>query len=194
MTRADRRPGRSLPGRLGVVLLVLLAACGEEEEKVEVAGPELVEMRADQLMIGLTHNMTRDGVLQGKLRADTAYIFNDESLIHLRTVDVTFFDSRGRRDTRLTADSGRYNLQTGNMQAHGRVVVRDSVDSQRLETPQLLYDALRDELRTDTTFVWEQGTDVVRGSGLITDPSLDNVRIQEPAATSPRSPGSGSSG
>lgn len=188
-----RRPG-SPAAAAGVAALLLLAGCGEEERNVEVAGPDLVQLGADQVMVGLTHSMTRNGVLQGKLRSDTAYVFNDQSTVRLRTVDVTFFDSRGRPDTRLTADSGRYNLRTGDMEAHGDVVVRDSAESNRLETPQLLYEALRNELRTDTTFVWHQGSDVVRGSGLVTDPSLDNIRIQEPAATSGQSTGSGPSG
>lgn len=183
---------RALPPVLAA--LVLLAGCGDEERKVEVAGPDLMKLGADQVIVGLTHKMTRDGVLQGKLRADTAYVFNDESTVRLHAVDVTFFDDRGRPDSRLTADSGRYNLRTGDMEARGGVVVRDTVDSQRLESPQLLYDALRNELRTDTAFVWHRDGDVVRGSGLATDPSLNDVRIEEPAGSSPSPPGGGPSG
>lgn len=164
--------------------VLLLAGCGDEERQVEVAGPDLMQMGADQVMVGLTHNMTRDGVLQGELRADTAYIFNDDSTVRLDVVDVTFFDDQGRPDTRLTADSGRYNLRTGDMQAHGDVVVRDTAEEERLESPQLIYDAVANELRTDTSFVWHRGSDVVRGTGLVTDPSLNNVRIEQPSGTS----------
>lgn len=175
------------PGAAALVLAgtLLLAGCGDEERQVEVAGPDLMGMGADQVMVGLTHNMTREGVLQGELRADTAYIYSDDSTVRLRVVDVTFYDDQGRPDSRLTADSGRYNLQTGDMAAHGGVVVRDTAESERLETEQLLYDALSDELRTDTAFVWHRGDDVIRGTGLVTDPSLDNVRIERPAGTSP---------
>lgn len=180
---------RLAPARAGLIVLVAalaLPACGDEPEgEVQVAGPEMVRMGADQVLIGLTHNMTREGVLQGELRADTAYVYNDDSTVRLRVVDVTFYDDRGRPDSRLTADSGRYDLQTGDMQAHGNVVVRDTADSERLESEQLLYDALSNELRTDTSFVWHRGDDVIRGTGLVTDPSLDDVRIEEPAGTSP---------
>lgn len=182
-------PSRPSPARgaaaAAVAALFLLAGCGEDERPVEVAGPELMEMGADQVMVGLTHNMTREGVLQGELRADTAFIFSDNSTVRLRVVDVTFYDDRGTPDSRLTADSGRYNLRTGDMEAHGNVVVRDTADEQRLETPQLLYEALGNELRTDTSFIWTRGQEVVRGRGLTTDPSFDDVRIEQPAGQRP---------
>lgn len=178
---------RSAGGAAAAALLALLplAGCGEEEQQVEVAGPDLMRMGADQVMVDLTHYLTRDGIRQGELRADTAFVFSDSSVVRLRHVDVTFYDDRGERGSRLTADSGRYDLQTGDMQAHGDVVVRDTAEDERLEAPQLIYEALSDELRTDTSFVWRRGEDVLRGTGLITDPSFEDVRVQRPAGTSP---------
>ena len=184
MTPRRTRPVRGAAAAAFLALLVLLG-CGDEERQVEVAGPELMELGADQVMVGLTHNMTREGVLQGELRADTAFIFSDNSTVRLRVVDVTFYDDAGRPDSRLTADSGRYNLRTGDMEAHGNVVVRDTADEQRLETPQLIYEALGNELRTDTSFVWTRGEEVVRGRGLTTDPSFSDVRIEQPAGQRP---------
>lgn len=187
-------PATPPTGRAAVLVLagaLLLPACGDEERQVEVAGPDLMGMGADQVMVGLTHNMTREGVLQGELRADTAYIFSDNSTVHLRNVDVTFYDDRGLPDSRLTADSGQYNLQSGDMEAHGDVVVRDTAEGQRLETPQLLYEALRNELRTDTSFVWRRGEEVVRGTGLVTDPSFEDVRIEQPSGRRPSTPAPG---
>lgn len=178
---------RTSPARAAALAASLAVAvgCGGDDQQVEVAGPELMGMGADQVMIGLTHNMTREGVLQGELRADTAYVFSDASDVHLRSVRVTFFDERGLPDGRLTADSGQYDLRTGNMEAHGNVVVRDTADGQRLETPRLSYDALTRDLRTDTTFVWTRGGEVVRGRGLFTDPSFSDVRIEQPAGRRP---------
>lgn len=181
-----RRAARAAVCGLATVSLLVLVSCGGDDERpVEVAGPDVMQMGADQVMVGLTHNMTREGVLQGELRADTAFIYSDDSTVRLRVVDVTFYDERGRPDSRLTADSGRYHLQTGDMEAHGDVVVRDTAESERLETPQLVYDALSNELQTDSSFVWHRGEDVIRGSGLVTDPSLDNVRIERPSGSSP---------
>ncbi len=177
-----------------VAALLLAAGCGDEERQVEVAGPDLMGMGADQVMVGLTHNMTREGVLQGELRADTAYIFSDNSTVHLRRVDVSFYDDRGLPDSRLTADSGQYDLQTGDMEAHGDVVVRDTAEGQRLETPRLLYKALTNELRTDTTFVWRRGQEVVQGNGLVTDPSFEDVRVEQPSGTRPSTPAPGAGG
>lgn len=161
-----------------------LAAC-EPEEPVEVAGPELRDLGADQMMVGVETYMTRNGVRQARLRADTAYFFNDRSLVRLRRLHVTFFDGPGTETSRLSALRGSYELSTGNMEAEGSVVVVDTARDRRLETERLRYRTLRNELTSDTSFVWYRGEEVIRGEGFVTDPSLSRIQIERPSGSSP---------
>lgn len=183
------------PARLPLFVLVAvlsagLAGCGSESTG-EVAGPELLRMGADQLMIDVRHRMTRDGVLQARLRADTAYVFNEKSIVRFRNVDVTFFDETGRGDSHLTARRASYDLRTSDMTATGKVVVVDSTEGRRLETPRLEYRSVANQLRTDTSFVWHREGEVIRGQGMVTDPDMNEVHIERPAGRSTDTTSSG---
>ena len=169
---------------LAVVLLAGAAACGGDHG-VDVASPDLLQLDADQVMVGVEHTMTRDGVRRAHLRADTAYFLQNGSVAHFRRYRIDFFDGAGDRRSTLTAVDGLYDMKSGDMTASDDVVVVDSTGGQRLLTSRLRFDASTDRLRGDTTFVLYRGRDTLRGRGFVTDPGLDTVRVTRPAAVSP---------
>lgn len=169
---------------LAAVLLVAAAACGGDR-KVDVASPDLLQLDADQVMVGVEHTMTRDGVRRAHLQADTAYFLQNGSVAHFRRYRIDFFDGAGDRRSTLTAVDGVYDMKSGDMTATDDVVVVDSTGGQRLLTSRLHFDASTDRLRGDTTFVLYRGQDTLRGRGFVTDPGLDTVRVTRPAAVSP---------
>lgn len=172
------------------VLLAVVPGCGEEAQ-VEVAGPELLNLGASQVMVEVeTYVFGKLGTRQARVLADTAYFLEEEEgAVNLRRVHVTFFNDAGGFTSTLTARQGRYHFQTGNMQAQGRVVVIDVTSTRRLETPSLDYVAEDDELIGDTSFVFHRGEEVVRGESFRSDPSLENIRIKGPSGVSPATGG-----
>lgn len=168
-----------------VLLAVALlgAGCGDGEE-VEVAGPELLQIGASQVMVDVETYVTREGLRRAHLVADTAFFLEGESGVNLRRVRVDFFADEGFRSSRLTARRGWYEMQSGDMRTEGEVVVIDSASGRRLETPRLEYRAGRDELRSDTVFVLYRGNEVIRGESFITDPSLSEIRTSSPSGES----------
>lgn len=171
-------------GGLLVVGLVLLTACGEEENP-EPVGPEFRELEADQVMVGVEHYMTRDGVRRAHLEADTAYFLSESSSVMVRHYTVDFFDPEGGLRSVLTARQGIYDMQSGDMQARGDVVVVDPDESQRLMTERLLYDASTGKLESDVDFLLLRGRDTIRGTGFVTDPGLDSLTTRQPSVVSP---------
>jgi len=153
-------------------------ACGVEEPP-ETVGLELLAEGADQVMVTVQHFMTREGIRRATVRADTAYVMDDESTVELRHVRLVFFDNEGVEESVLTAESGSYHMQSGDMDAAGNVVVVQSDGAQRLETEQLAYDAAADQLRSETPFVFTQPDRVIRGSSFTSDPSLENHQVDE---------------
>lgn len=165
------------------ILALALGGCGGEEE-VEVAGPELLELGASQVMVDVETFVTQEGVKKARVVADTAFFLEGESGVNLRDVRVDFFGSAGGGTSRLTARRGWYEMQSGDMRAEGDVVVVDSASDRRLETPRLEYRAERDELRGDTTFVLYRGNEVIRGRSFVTDPALSEIRTTGPSGVS----------
>lgn len=163
---------------------VTAAACGGEEN-VEVAGPELLQLGAEQVMVGVEHYMTREGLRRAHLEADTLYFLEEGSRVHLRHYTVDFFDEQGGSRSVLSARDGLYDLQTGDMEATDSVIVVDADESQRLSTEHLTYDAATDRLRSEVPFVLVQGRDTTRGEGFVTDPGLDSLEVTGPSFVSP---------
>lgn len=167
------RPAPAVAGCLAV-----LVACSSEEPPPTI-GLELIEQGADQVMVTVHHFMTREGVRRAALRADTAYVMDDESTIELRQVHLVFYDATGGEESVLTAETGSYHMQSGDMSAAGSVLVVQSDGSQRLETEQLAYDAAADKLRGEEPFVFTEKSRVIRGDAFVSDPSLENREIDE---------------
>lgn len=166
---------------VGAVLVAATLGC-VQEETAPTAGPDLVGMNADQLVVGMEHLLTRGGLRRAFLRADTAWFLQDSSLVRLHPVEVTFFEGGGRQVSDLTARHGLYDMRSGDMEATGAVVVQSRLEFQRLETERLRYSAGEDLLRTDTAFVLYRGNSTIRGQALVANPSLDSTRVVRPSA------------
>lgn len=172
--------------RLGVAFLAaaVAAGCGDEET-VEPAGPDFDRIEADQVMVGVEHYLTDEGVRKAHLRSDTVFFLDDGSTARLRRFTVDFFGPEGARTSVLTAEDGVYDLREGDMRAESDVVVVDSEDSQRLTTERLTYDSSDDELESDVDFMLVRGRDTLTGTGFVTDPGLDSLVTRRPSVVSP---------
>ncbi len=173
--------------RPAVLLLAALAAaaCGGGEEAPEPSGPDFSGLEADQVMVGVEHYLTRDGVRRAHLTADTVFMLDEGSTARLRRFTVDFFDEQGRRTSVLRAVDGLYDIQAGDMRASENVRVVDDAESQRLRTAELTYEAATGKLRSEADFVLLRGRDTIRGTGFVTDPGLDSLRTRRPSVVSP---------
>lgn len=186
-----RRGGRGVIRIAGLLAAVTLApGCnGSGEPSGATDEPSVFSAGADQVMVGTEHYISRDGIRRGVMRADTAYTFDDASRIELRRLEIRFFDDAGADIGRLTAQRGEYVLPAGNMIVHGDVDLTGRLRSETpsvLETDSLAYDAAADELSTDAawTLTHPDGT-VERGTGLVTDPALQNIEKRDVTVTTP---------
>lgn len=155
------------------------AACGEEAD-APIAAEALTEMEADAVSYGIEDHMTRNGVRSGLLRADTAYVFNDSSLVKLWGVDMTVYDDDGGERAHVVARRGRLDQRTDEMTAYGDVRV-DMADGARIESPELHYDPTSDEIWSDSASVWVQpdGRET-RGTCFRSDLQFRDIEICNP--------------
>jgi LPS export ABC transporter protein LptC len=163
--------------RLLLCALVSLAsaACSPKKQPPVAAHSPLADS-ADQVMYGVSFNLTDKGVQHGQLRADTAYFFDENTRIELEKVNTTFFTVTGAKNAVLTSARGTYNSRTSNMIARKNVVV-DSEDGRHLTTQELMYNQQRNEISSDSAFVMTEPNRRLEGIGFRSDPDMKNIKI-----------------
>ena len=163
--------------RLCVCASVFLAACGGAERNVAAAG--IAADSADQTMWGLTQYLTKDGVNQAFLQADTAFVYEASGRVDLKHIKVTFYTAQGEPESVLTGKEGTYWTRTNQMSARGSVLVVRTADQARLRTEFLEYDPVKSEVRTDQPFVADKGEQHFEGVGFVCDPGFTNCTSQQ---------------
>lgn len=162
-----------------LVLSVCGSACKGEVER-NLASERLLGLEADQVMVGVEMNLTRNGLRRGLLKADTAFSYQDEGRLHLRNLEITFFDEAGGQQGILEGSEGRYWFESGDVDVRGDVEVVESVGAKRLVTERLRYDAEADSLYGDTAFVLYRPGLEMRGDSFVSDSELENVQSLNP--------------
>jgi LPS export ABC transporter protein LptC len=105
---------------------------------------------ADQVMYGMEHNVTNGGIRSAHMKADTAFMFNDSSTIHLRVVDLDVFTEQGTVRAELTSLTGELDQTTNRMVARGNVVlVVKGENGRTIYTEELHYDPSQKQIWSD---------------------------------------------
>jgi LPS export ABC transporter protein LptC len=137
---------------------------------------------ADQVMYGMQHYVTEDGVRRARVRADTAYFYSATQTADLHSVHITFYDAAGAETSTLTSRQGTYHWRTGDMEAHGNVVVV-TTDGRTLHSDALHYSQAKSEVTSDGPFIFDGPNRHVEGEGFTSDPDFKNVVAKHPKGT-----------
>lgn len=151
-------------------LVAAASACGNETTTPS-AVTDASGLPADNVILGVEHNMTREGIRTGVLNSDTAYLYESSRRMDLRGVRIRFFGDTGVETGTLTSTTGEYDIGTGSFLARGDVVLlTDGPDGERrLETEELHYDVENDRLWSDVAFVMREGGSTTRGTSFQSD-------------------------
>ncbi len=173
-------PGRvgfasALSAGLAVGMAGLTACGGAAEPPTEVAAPDT----ADQVLFGVEHNVTIEGVLRVKLFADTVYFYQGMQLADLIGVRVEFYAQDGALSSTVTSSEGTYLWRTRNMEARGDVV-GESPDGRRLTTSVLRYERNFERISGPDAFVYDAPGQHIEGDGFTADPDLTDLRAVRP--------------
>jgi len=137
---------------------------------------------ADQVLEGMSHYMTNDGVLRAHVLADTAYMYSPSQTAELRNVHITFYDTRGAQTSTLTSREGTYHWRSGDMEARGSVVVVRT-DSATLRTEVIRYSQTKNQVSSDHDFIFDEPTRHIEGEGFTSDPDFKIVTALRPKGT-----------
>jgi LPS export ABC transporter protein LptC len=172
---------------LVVACLAALVACGDSGEPPLVAEDVLsLNEEANQVVFGLEHWVTSEGVRRARVEADTAFFIEDRAQVELRVMRVVFFDAAGDTTSILTSERGTYYWNTQDMIAEQNVVVVDPTDGSRIETSILNYNRGEDRIWGDQPAkMWESDGTVTEGTAFETNSRMDRVTLTSPRMVRP---------
>ena len=163
--------------RLIVLAFVAVAAC---KSGTPITATQAALDSADQVLLGMTHYVTEQGVLRARVRADTAYFYSNTQRAELRNVHVTFYDVAGNPTSTLTSREGTHHWRTGDMQARGNVVVVRDKDGGTMRTEVMDYNQTRNEVSSDKPFVFDGPDRHIEGAGFTSDPEFKKITAKSP--------------
>jgi hypothetical protein len=172
-----------------VAVATWLVACGEGGEPPLVA-EEILRLNeaANQVIFGLDHYVTSEGVRRAHVQADTALFLEGKPLVELRMMHVTFFDTAGDTTSILTAREGTYDWNSGDMMAKRDVVVLIPREGRRVETSVLYFDRAGDRIWGDEpTRMFEADGTVMEGTAFETNSRMDRIDLTSPRLLRPAS-------
>jgi len=164
---------------VGAVLAAAAVACQDGARPTQTIA---VADTADQVLFAMNYYVTVEGVRRARVEADTAYFFSPTQSAELRGVTVTFFNLQGAESSTLTCREGTYYWRTGDMHGRGDVRVR-TTDGRRLTTERLIYSQERNEVESDTAFVFDSPDEHLVGDGFTSDPDFRRVVAKSPRGT-----------
>jgi LPS export ABC transporter protein LptC len=152
------------------ILEIATASCRDSQQPPVVGGPSIADS-ADQVLFGVQYVLTTRGVQRGELKADTAYVLDDQNRFDLRNAHVVFTTETGAPEGTMDGNRGVYNLRTQLLEGWGDVVVH-LVDGRTLKSPHIIYNQVTHQIASDTSYVASRGTDSQFGIGFSSDQSF----------------------
>lgn len=161
---------------LMIVAALGIAASGcRKTSKPPVAAEVALSDSADQVIFDGRFFVTQSGVSRGEMRADTIFVFNDNSKFMLRRISGEFSTETGAPNGTIRADRGTYDRRIRILDGFGNVVVT-STEGDRLTSNHLRYTEAADEISSDSAYTIVRKGDTSRGIGFRSDPNLRDFR------------------
>jgi LPS export ABC transporter protein LptC len=162
---------------LALATLFVPGACGGEPP-TELAPEDMQEMVADMISYEMdTYFTNPQGIKTGRIQADTAYFFQDSTVVHMQGVEMSVNTETGQLRATVTADKGRFDERTQQMHAIGNVVLVMPNENRRVESGELYYDPMSEKIWSDSASTYTNQGQVTRGSCFESDMNFTRYRV-----------------
>jgi LPS export ABC transporter protein LptC len=141
---------RALWGALLGAAVVATASCRDTNQPPVAATPGVADS-ADQVLFNARFLLTTRGIQRAEVRADTAYILDNQTRLSLRKAHAVFTTETGAPQGTMDADRAVYRTGTQVLEGWGDVVVR-MVDGSTLKSPHVVYNQAAHQITSDTTY------------------------------------------
>jgi len=162
------------------VTLLGLVSCGQSRPE-SVIDQSLEDMDADYIIFGLTDYLTRKGIREAIVQADTAVFFQDSTTVLLSgNVKLTaYHQDLGTEKATVTSDRGRLDKLTNSVLAQGNAVLLIQTDGRRIESAELRYVPEHDAISSDSATIMYDGESIIEGTGFDSNLNFDRVIVRD---------------
>ena len=174
-----RSPGaRSSRWSAGLLLAVAAAAAACLDDASEAATTEFEEMDADEVLYGVSHNMTNNGVREALLTADSMFSWRDSSSTYLMGLTLQVFDERtGDEQATITADRGSLDMAGNKLRAIGNAVLDIPDQDRQIRTEELYVSPDADRIWSDVPVVMREAGCEIEGNRFHSDMAFREVKL-----------------
>ena len=169
---------RALSGAWSARLATLAAlgalACLSDAEDVATT---FEEISADEIVYGVSHNMSRDGIREARLEADSMLMWRDSTHAWVMRMTLLVFDDQGGQRATITADRGRFNMATNELMAVGNAVLSIPGQDREIRTEVLNFSQESDRVWSDVPVVMREAGCEIEGDRLQSDIAFDEVKL-----------------
>ena len=160
---------------------ILVTSCQPPKQDVPVATNEPEVYNGPILTFkNIETYYSQSAQVKLRLVAPTQWHMENNDEIFPDGVHITFFDKNSREKTTLVSDSARYLADIKTYHMVGNVVVNNTVENQKLETPVLNLDERSKEIFTDTTIAITTEKEIIYGIGLRAKQDFSQYKIAKP--------------
>ena len=159
-----------------LAIAVSAAACLNSPD--EGAPTEFAEINADEVLYGVEHYMTNNGVREALMSADTMYSWRDST--HTRAIGLRLqvYDKRtGNDQATITADRGRLDMRANELMAIGNAVLDIPDQDRQIRTEELWVAPDSDRIWSDVPVVMRQSGCEIEGDRFDSDLSFKRVKL-----------------
>ena len=161
--------------RLATLAALVAVACLTEAEDETTAGFE--EISADEVVYGVSHNMSKDGIREARLEADSMLMWRDSSHTWVMQMTLLVFDDQGSQRATITADRGRFDMATNELMAVGNAVLSIPGQEREIRTEVLNFSQESDRVWSDVSVVMREAGCEIEGDRLQSDIAFDKVKL-----------------
>jgi LPS export ABC transporter protein LptC len=149
-----------------------LEGCKTDKVVIEEI-PPMTERTIEKFSIA----QIEEGKLKMMLEAESADIDEDENTANLELPEVKFYD-KGKYSSTLVAERAIIDLRTYDVRGIGKCVIH-TVNDEHLETTDLMYNAKKSWLYSDTDVEVKRPGQTIYGKGFNADTKLQKVTIKK---------------
>lgn len=170
------RRGPGLFSAFPAAAALAVAACADDPG--DAATTEFEQPNADEVLYGVSHTMTNNGVREALLTADSMFSWRDSANTWVVGLKLEVFDEgTGLPQATITSDRGRLDMALNELKAIGNAFLEIPGQEREIRSDELHVSPDSDRIWSELPVVMREAGCEIEGDRFDSDMSFDQVKL-----------------